>query len=329
MSRANEQLRTEAARLRQRIEVLEQENRRLSEANDVVKRDVGEVFDCCPKVKKDLTNLEREVAKLKEEIKVMNQKQAQLEIRANQPKADPLAPPAADAAVPPDSPRWKSPSSPPASNVAPLPPKPAPVDVSPPAPPKQAKEFPPLMRKRWFGHDVPDGIIAHLTRECGGNVHDREVVDVTSGSFDKETLRPLDGNDPKNAADLETDSIFLSACRDKKEDIPYTRNNWLCYDFRERRIVPTHYAIRTYEFGPGGWHLKSWLVEISTDGETWREIAREEDNKQLKGSKFSATFAVARGGGCRFIRLVNIGRNHRGSDLLSISAWEIFGSLVE
>jgi hypothetical protein len=35
---------------------------------------------------------------------------------------------------------------------------------------------------------VPDGIIAHLTKECGGNRHDRHVVNVTSGSFEKETL---------------------------------------------------------------------------------------------------------------------------------------------
>jgi hypothetical protein len=28
--------------------------------------------------------------------------------------------------------------------------------------------------------DVPDGIIAHLTRECSGNVQDRHVVEVTS-----------------------------------------------------------------------------------------------------------------------------------------------------
>jgi hypothetical protein len=32
--------------------------------------------------------------------------------------------------------------------------------------------------------DVPDGIVVHLRRECGGNVHDRHVVDVTSGSFE-------------------------------------------------------------------------------------------------------------------------------------------------
>jgi hypothetical protein len=39
-------------------------------------------------------------------------------------------------------------------------------------------------------NDIPDGIIAHLTRECGGNVHDHHVVDVTCGLFEKETYRP-------------------------------------------------------------------------------------------------------------------------------------------
>jgi septal ring factor EnvC (AmiA/AmiB activator) len=71
MARANEQLRAEAAELKQRIQALEQENRRLSEANEVVTRDIGQVSECCPKVKKDMTNLGRELAKLKEEIKRM------------------------------------------------------------------------------------------------------------------------------------------------------------------------------------------------------------------------------------------------------------------
>jgi hypothetical protein len=38
-------------------------------------------------------------------------------------------------------------------------------------------------------YDIPDGIIAHLTRECGGNVHDRNVADVTSGSSSRSTSR--------------------------------------------------------------------------------------------------------------------------------------------
>jgi hypothetical protein len=145
-----------------------------------------------------------------------------------------------------------------------------------------------------------------------------------SGAFD---------NDPscaaKNATDLETVSYFCSSFRNKPEHIPHTPNNWLCYDFKERRIVPTHYTIRTNDDSPGGCHLKSWLVETSVDGESWRAVAHEEDTEQLNGEYFTGTFAVAGAGECGFIRLVNIGRNHCGDDRILISAWEIFGSLVE
>jgi predicted nuclease with TOPRIM domain len=86
VTRANEQLRAEATRLKQQIEVLEQENRRLSEANEVVKQHVGEVSDCCPKVKKDLATLDREHAKLKDEIKSMKGTQDPLVEAVGQPK---------------------------------------------------------------------------------------------------------------------------------------------------------------------------------------------------------------------------------------------------
>jgi hypothetical protein len=182
-------------------------------------------------------------------------------------------------------------------------------------------------------YDIPDGIIAHLTRECGGNVHDRHVVDVTSGSFEKEApqsggLNPW--NRAKNTAELDADSSFYSPHRDpEKEAIPHMKNNWVCYDFKNRRIVPTHYAIRMPAYDRSSSHLKSWLVETSTDGKNWREVAREENNRRLNGSRFMATFAVAPSCQCRFIRLVNIGRNHEGDDQLCISAWEIFGTLIE
>jgi hypothetical protein len=186
--------------------------------------------------------------------------------------------------------------------------------------------------------NVPEGIIAHLTKECGGNVDDHHVVDVTFGSFEKETCgaNPYSGvlnNAPhlgaKNAADLETGSLFCSAFRNEEDDIPDAQNNWICYDFKERRTVPTYYSIRRFWGNPGSCHMKSWLVETSADGKTWREVAREEASNQLNGIWFTGTFAVAGGGECRFIRLVNIDMNHGGSDSFNISAWEIFGSLIE
>jgi hypothetical protein len=62
---------------------------------------------------------------------------------------------------------------------------------------------------------------------------------------------------------------------------------------------------------------------------SWQEVAREEDNERLNGSRFTGTFAVADRGECRFIRLVNIGRNHLGNNCLQIYAWEIFGTLID
>jgi hypothetical protein len=64
------------------------------------------------------------------------------------------------------------------------------------------------------------------------------------------------------------------------------------------------------------------------DGNSWREVAHEENNGRLNGYLFTATFPVVNGGECRFIRLVQIGRNHHGDDCIEISAWEVFGSLI-
>jgi hypothetical protein len=41
----------------------------------------------------------------------------------------------------------------------------------------------------------------------------------------------------KNAADLDVNSCFGSAYRSVSEDIPSPRNNPVCYDFKEKRIV--------------------------------------------------------------------------------------------
>jgi hypothetical protein len=43
----------------------------------------------------------------------------------------------------------------------------------------------------------------------------------------------------------------------------------------------------------------------------------------------TGTFAVLGSGECRLIRLENVGRSHFANDILAISAWEIFGSLIE
>jgi hypothetical protein len=60
---------------------------------------------------------------------------------------------------------------------------------------RMRNQCPPSAKKgRQF--DMPDGIIADPTRECGGNVHHRHVVDVTYGSSEEETY----GTNPHSRA---------------------------------------------------------------------------------------------------------------------------------
>jgi hypothetical protein len=119
----------------------------------------------------------------------------------------------------------------------------------------------------------------------------------------------------KNVADLTDDgSHFFS------QDEP---GQWICWDFHELRVRPTHYAIKCCE-------LKSWVVESSLDFMNWTEIDRKTDNKDFNSQDWmTASFAVAKSAECRFIRLTQTGQNRSGNDRLIIMAFEVFGTLVE
>jgi septal ring factor EnvC (AmiA/AmiB activator) len=185
---------------------------------------------------------------------------------------------------------------------------------------QEGKQFP-------LSDDAPlRGIIAYLTKEYGGNVHDQGIVKISSsGAY---TEQPE--TSPKVIADLKSKSCFVSAFRKKDEAIADTPNKWLCYDFKNRRVIVTNYTIRSmYNGYVNGPNLKSWLIQVSLDGEEWTEIDRRDSNADLNGKDITRTFAVLRHEVGRFVRLVNIGRNHFNSDMLCISSFELFGSLIE
>jgi hypothetical protein len=164
-----------------------------------------------------------------------------------------------------------------------------------------------------------DGIIASLTRKCGGNVHDRGAVTITADA-------PYDNNPghaAKNAADLTADSHFYSKS---------ATNQWLCYDFGESRINLTHYSLRSrYSGSEDDYYPKSWVIETSIEGSAWVEVDRRENDVSLKGRNLTRLFEVSRKEECRFVRLRQIGTNHCSSsdDRLVISGFELFGELKE
>jgi hypothetical protein len=184
-----------------------------------------------------------------------------------------------------------------------------------------AREFPP-------SGGPFDGIIAHLTRECHGNVHDKGVVLVTSSPPFSDAPCYL----AKNVVDGSADTFFTSADFPSGDwrDIPHTRNNWICLDFQEQRVVVTHYSIRTAsQSHRGNANPRSWIVEVSADGENWVEIDKKEDTNVLNDGNVTTMFKATAAVEGRFVRLVNVGRNHYGSDKLFISGIEIFGTLTQ
>jgi hypothetical protein len=153
-----------------------------------------------------------------------------------------------------------------------------------------------------------DGIISYLTRKHAGNVHDKGIVTITSKSVRDDPGRALG-----NIADLTADSRFCS------KDEP---GQWVCWDFHEMRVRPTHYTIKAIS-------LNSWVVESSLDFVNWTEIDRTTGNNDFRDGWGTASYAVSNAAECRFIRLTQTGKNNVRRDALFINAFEVFGALLE
>jgi hypothetical protein len=149
-----------------------------------------------------------------------------------------------------------------------------------------------------------DGILSYFRKKYGGNVHDLGIITITSKSADRDPEYGV-----KNVAD---EGIFIS----QKEP-----DQWVCWDFGEMRVCPTHYTIRAG-------YLKSWVFEGSVDGESWTEIDRKTNNRDFK-SWNSAPFTVSTPAECRFIRLTQTDKNRNGDHILWLSRVEFFGILYE
>jgi hypothetical protein len=131
-----------------------------------------------------------------------------------------------------------------------------------------------------FAADSPlRGIISYLTKTSGGHVMDRGIVSITASNVLYPGERSL-----RNVADFENQTIFQT-----KDEA----NSWIYLDFGKLLIKPTHYSIRTLRNG-NSYHLRSWTLESSIDGQLWQEIDRQENNIALNVEGAIATFPISR-----------------------------------
>jgi hypothetical protein len=155
-----------------------------------------------------------------------------------------------------------------------------------------------------------NGVISHLTSKYFGHVHVKGTVTITSESvMDDSPEHAL-----TNLADLSSGGTFWSKKR---------RGQWVCWDFHEMRVCPSHYTIRAAS-------LKSWVLEGSLDGGSWAVIDRKTDVPDFPKSEWkTVSFTVSHRAESRFVRLTQTGQNHFGHDALYLCSVEFFGTLSE
>jgi hypothetical protein len=153
-----------------------------------------------------------------------------------------------------------------------------------------------------------NGIIAFLTRQVLGNPHTKGIVVVTS-------LSSL-ANDAWQVLDTDWKSHWVS------ED---GSDQWIKFEFKSHRVLVTHYTLKTYNFCAGGNHLRSWVLDGSTNDRDWLELDRQQSKNDLNDRSRVRTWAVKAPGTYRFVRLTQTGKSHCDSDMLVLTGIELFG----
>jgi hypothetical protein len=160
----------------------------------------------------------------------------------------------------------------------------------------------------------PDGILSFLGKAAKGNPHDKGVVI----AFAADAYDSQGANQPKNAADVTTDTYFFS-----KDEL----NQHMGYDFKNMRVIPTHYALRSHSDSVGGRHPQTWVIESSEDGADWVQIDARTNETELDRPLHIGMFQMASIRETRFVRIRQVGVNRKDNNHLLFRVFELFGSL--
>ena len=161
-----------------------------------------------------------------------------------------------------------------------------------------------------------DGILSFLRNKTNNNIN--SVVNITSSSC----FSPSENNQPEN--------VVIYEDRKKAFWSDLIKNSWLCIEFKENRIIPSDYKIRSCSCSPNWAHPKSWVIETSNDNESWSIIDEVTNCPFLNGQGLVHTFKIKKElkDEVRFIRMRGIGPDWQGTSSLMIDSIEFYGTLL-
>ena len=158
------------------------------------------------------------------------------------------------------------------------------------------------------------GIINFLREKSSKKIENE--ISITSTSYQS-------GSNPLYVTIHEDQSKYFNPCNQE--------NNWICFDFRNYRVIPTDYTMKSMNFGKGWCHPKSWVLEGSNDNITFEVLDEEKECSYLNGNSLAHTFKIQNQTSkeFRYIRLHATGKDWVGTNYFPFSSFEIYGQLIE
>ena len=127
---------------------------------------------------------------------------------------------------------------------------------------------------------------------------------------------------PSNVIEYETDQLYF-----------YTKNSqnsWIRFDFKENRVSPTSYTLRTDM--SSDYHPKSWVIEGKNEegSDKWEAIDERNNEEKMKGNGITHTFPIqnSKEKAFRYIRMRSTGIDWDNSNYLAFNAIEFYSHFL-
>ncbi|KAK8865196.1 hypothetical protein M9Y10_010732 [Tritrichomonas musculus] len=106
--------------------------------------------------------------------------------------------------------------------------------------------------------------------------------------------------------------------------------SWLMIDFKDHRVVPSHYTIRSRGYDSDYSHPKSWVAEVAGDDRVFKVVDEEKNCSYLNGNRLVHTFKIDKElpGEYRFFRIRQTGPDWYGAHYLTFETIELYGELI-
>ena len=161
------------------------------------------------------------------------------------------------------------------------------------------------------------GIVFNISQRVGGITN---LMNIMSVGFSTSVPKKL-GTALQGIIDFNNQSSFRS------HNLP---DQWIQYDFKDHKIQPTHYSIRSSNYNDDEF-MQNWVIEGSNDISQWKVLDTRTGVTNLIGLHAIYTFEISeqfqQDDFYRFIRIRMTGPNNNHTNILNLSALEYFGIL--